>query len=631
MTTSELAVVDAEAEPQPITVVNNHTLYNGDVVADCAFTVMCQREQADGTHVMDVEIRRHDGMTYTASIDGVMLEDEKKLNAMGSSVARANFFFRAKNGSLAALKQYLHAQPGNEHVVIDVAQAGWNNRYCCWFGEMGMVDANGKWYPWTSTGVRAPCRDRATSSYRMKTFNLRRDPFGPDIPVIDRPGHIMGSVYELKPKGLFRTEAGTQPVAVSDSEPTIDEALDEALAKARTHIQQVIALWSENIGNFGGAIGIGYMTAASIRHHAESYERLFPHLYITGRTQFGKDTLARILALTTGMNINSVTSGGRGTTEKSVRNKLASVGNTPLWLNELRSDTSDYLKSLIRTSSDFQSNTITDIKQRNVVFQANRPMMLVGEVLIGNDAEHSRYVVLRINTRPTNKSVLRQLEASASRCSSHWSQFLCDHNRAAWQIALAAEKLRPEFMARGCDSRRARGWSLTAAGIAYWFSPDCHIAPAECIPEQIMEELFARAAEAMQYAVDDGVNAEFWSICQSVRASGDLSNSASSRWARSYVDPESRRVNVAIWTAHIIRSISKASPKEMPARGLILNELRADPGFLGTRNVRCGGEQRACYVYDKQTCNLPQWVLDSADEHYAKDDVVMSPAADEPY
>lgn len=639
MTTSNAMTVfdsDADAGSEPISIANGHTLFNGDVVADCTLTVLCQREQEDGTHVMDVEIRRHDGGIYVAPIDGTMLEDEKKLNAMGSAVARANFFFRSKTGSLAALKTYLHAQPGNDQVVIDLSRAGWNSRYCCWFGDLGLVDANGNWHAWTSSGVRAACRDIKTSSYRMKTFNLRKEPFGPDLPVIDRPAYTMGSAYELKPKGLFKTTDGL-PVAVSETETTEDEQMDAALARARTHMQQVMALWSANTGNFAGAIGIGYATAAAVRHHAETTERLFPHLYITGRTQFGKDTLARILALATGMNANSVTSGGKGTTEKSVRNRLESVGNLPLWLNELRADTSDYLKSLIRTSSDYQSNSITDPKKRNTFFTANRPMMLVGEVLIGNDAEHSRYVVLRLNKRPTDKTILRQLEASAQRCSSHWSQFLCDHNRASWQIVLAAEKLRPEFLARGCDSRRARGWSLVAAGIAYWYSPDCHIAPAECIPEEIMEELFARAAEAMQYAVDDGVNAEFWSIAQSVRASGDLPNTAAARWARAYVDSETRRIYVGIWTAHLMRAVAKAALKDCPARGLVLNELRADPGFLGTRNVRCGGEQRACYVYDLETCNLPQWVLDASKEFYSKDgdtvlpDMPATPSVEEPY
>lgn len=614
------------ADTPAIVMQNGHTLFNGEVVADCEIHVLCQREQADGNHLMEVEIRRHDGMNYVAAFDGRTLEDEKALNAIGSAVARANWFFRGKNGSLSALKHALHAQPGNDHIVVDVGQAGWNSNYCCWFGDGGMVDALGNYHPWTSAGVRASCRDAAKASYRMRTFMLRRDQFGADIPLLERPTLGLGGTYELKRGKLNRLASDGSKVEVVDTEPVPCPTTDEALGKARLHMQAVMSLWFKNLGHHAGAAALGYATAAAVRHHAELSERLFPHLYITGRTQFGKDTMARVLALTCGMNVNSVTSGGRGTTEKSIRNRLARVGNTPLWINELRSENSEYLLSLIRTSSDYQSNTITDTKQRDVMFTAHRPMMLVGEVIIGKDAEHSRYVVLRLNKPAADKHVLRQLENLAGLSGKHWSQFLCDHNRAAWQIMLAAEKLKDEFRARGCDSRRARGWSLVAAGIAYWYDENCHIDPLSCIPEEILQELYVRASDAMVFSSEEGTNAEFWSLCQSIRATGDLSNSGSARWVRVVVDRDNGRTFIGVWLPHLMRTVNKQAPKECPPKGLVMNELRADPGYIGMKNVRLGGEVRGCLAFDTAITQLPDWVITAAREVNATDDNVIEPS-----
>lgn len=620
MTTSDIIETTAALVEAPAMVMQGgYTLFNGDIVADCELHVVAQREQQDGTHLMEVEIRRHDGAQYLCLIDGKTLEDERALNAMGSSIARANWFFRAKTGSLGALKQALHAQPGNDHVVADIAQAGWNAQYSCWFGDVGMIDALGHYHAWSATGVRATCRDPLRASYRLRTFVLRRDQFGADIPIIDRPMATMNGTYELARGKLRRFNSDGTKVDVEPTQPVSCPMTDEALAKARLHMQAVMSLWSKNLGHHAGAIALGYMTAAACRHHAELSERLFPHLYVTGRTQYGKDTLARILAMTTGMNVNSVTSGGRGTTEKSIRNKLAAIGNTPLWLNELRADNSDQLLTLIRTSSDYQSNTITDPRQRVITFTANRPMMLVGEIVIGKDAEQSRYVVLRLNKPALDKGVLRQLDAMAGLAGKHWSQYLCDHNRAAWQIMLAAERLKDEFRARGCDSRRARGWSLAAAGIAYWYDADCHLDPLNSIPPEILQELYTRASDAMVFSSDDGVGSEWWSLLQSIRAGGELSNSGSARWVRIMPDPSTKEPLIAVWVPHLMRTASRMAPRDVPNKGLVGNELRADPGFVGNRNVRMGGEIRCCMVFDAQMTQMPAWVVACANEINTED------------
>lgn len=615
MTTSDIIETTAALVEAPAMVMEGgFTLYNGDVVADCELHVVAQREQADGTHLMEVEIRRHDGAQYMCLLDGKTLEDERALNAIGSSVARANWFFKQKTGSLGALKQTLHAQPGNDHVVADIQQAGWNHTYSCWFGDGGMIDAMGNYHSWTSSGVRASCRDATKASYRMKTFILRRDVFGADIPMLEKPLATIGGTYELARGKLKRMEPNGSKTEIQVTEPVPCPYTDEALAKARLHQQALMALWFKNLGHHAGAIALGYATAAAVRHHAEQSERLFPHLYITGRTQFGKDTLARILALAAGMSVNSVTSGGRGTTEKSIRNKLSAIGNVPLWLNELRSDNSEQLLTLIRTSSDYQSNTITDVKQRVITFTAHRPMMLVGEVVIGKDAEQSRYVMLRLNKPASDKHVLRQLETMAGASGRHWTQFLCDHNRAAWQIMLAAERLKDEFRARGCDSRRARGWSLAAAGVAYWYDENCHLDPVSSIPPEILQELYTRASDAMVYSSEEGVAAEFWSLMQSIRASGDLSNVLSARWTRKLNDVMTGEPIIAVWVPHLMRTANRIAPRETPNKGLVANELRADPGYIGQKVVRMGGETRLCTIFDASMTQLPAWVITCAEE-----------------
>ena len=619
------------ANQSGITAENGCLMFKGRMLADATITMVACHELADGTHTLEVAIKRadHNG-EHTCMITGEMLEDQKKINAMGTSVARCAFSFQTRDGSLSALKQYLQAQPGNNNIVVDVGLAGWNDRYGCWFGESGVIDSRGEFHAWRAGGI--VCDTRVVRPYRHvpKHFNIRKDRFGTDIPAIEQPNGTGRVAHELKNGQLFLTLAATMPVLVEPTAVAADPSIDEHMAKARSELQTLLALWHRNTGNYAGAIALGYMASCAVRHHLVSDERNFPHLYISGRWGHGKDTMAEITALATGIPPNNVISAGKSTTEKLIRNKLAMVGNMPLWVNELRAENTDTLLTQIRTSYDLQGNGITNIKQEQVLFPVHRPFMLVGEVQVGRDAEFSRYVSINLKKPPAEKGVLQSLRIQAGAFSKHWTTFLRDHNRAAWQIQLAVEKLKVVFADNGADSRRARGWAIAAAGLAYLFDADCHLDPRASIPQAIFAEILERAADSMAAASEDGVGTQFWTVMQSLKAMGELSNSGAARWAKTlHQSTDKGTEKVAIWTGHLFRLLLKHD--RGMTKGLIINELKADPGFHAISNAKIGGEDRSCFIFRLDRTRLPGWVIAAARQANTEgeaDDKQEEPAAD---
>lgn len=600
------------ADTSGITVENGCLCFKGRVVADAKIETVSCHEQGDGTHLMAIRITRADGGgMYTSMLAGDVLENQQKVNALGTMVARAAFSFSSRDGSLAALKLFLQSQPGNHNVIVDVNVAGWNERYNCFFGENGVIDAYGEFHPWRNGSVTAATRDGRKTSPGKHTFSMRKEKFGTDLPLVEPPKGRGQAAYFLA-GDVLKTNNGVEmprPMSLGDLAP--DHALDVDMVAARAHVMDTIALWKRNTGDYAGAGAIGYMASCNVRHFLTSSERNFPHLYITGRWSHGKDTLAEVLALATGMPTNNVISAGKSTTEKLIRNKLAMVGNMPLWVNELRNENADTLLTQIRTSYDLQGNGVTNIKQEQVLFPVHRPFLLVGEVQVGRDAEASRYVSISLQRPPADKAVLPSLKRAASAMASHWSTFMRDHNRGAWQIAQCVEKLKPIFLENGCDSRRARGWAIAAAGLAYLLDPDCHLDPRASIPPEMFSDVLHRAAESMIAAAEEGVGGQFWNLMQSLKAVGELSNSGSSRWAKSVHQTKDRGTEkIAIWTPHLFRLLAK-SDRGMN-KGLVINELKSDPGYDGMTNVRMANESRNCFMLRAASCRLPEWVLAAA-------------------
>jgi len=636
MTGTELVVKDAiiVSNSSGIYESNRCLWYRERMVADATITNTCVHELADGTHSIELLITRADGGgEYVVTITGSDLEDQKRINSLGTSVARCSFNFASKDGSLAALKAHLQAQPGNSNIVVDVALTGFHERYNCWFGDGGVIDARGCFYGWKAAGVSCATRTMGSKRYTKKLFSIKRDRFGTDMPALEMPTTFESPSHELKGDDLFFTSGAAMPRKVEPTDIAIDPAFDPAMEKLRDDVRSLLAIWKRNTGDNAGAICMGYMAACAVRHVLIQKERNFPHLYISGRWSYGKDTMADILAVATGMPSNNVISAGKTTTEKLMRNKLAQVGNMPLWVNELRAENADTLLTQIRTSYDIQGAGVTNIKQEQVLFQVNRPFLLVGEVQVGRDAEYSRYVSLVISRPPVDRTLLRAIKVEAARVGRGWTSVLQDHNRAGWQIAQCVEQLRPIFIEIGCDSRRARGWALAGAGLAYLLNPDCHLGAVATLemPDSnggtILDELKKRASDAMNTAEEEGMGSRFWEMAQSMRAVGELSNAGSGRWAK-YAW---RTDQIAIWTGHLVLLLAQRDKTMNDKRGLIYNELKSDPGYIGKRTIRCGGELRKCAIFDGKSSRIPGWVRALAKEAHAVDDAVVddTPAEEE--
>jgi hypothetical protein len=401
------------------------------------------------------------------------------------------------------------------------------------------------------------------------------------------------------------------PVDTAMTIPRAEDAKDARAAAqfdARGVIRSLLDLAHKNYGNHVVQVALGYMFAHAVSPYLFKHHHRFPHLYVTGPYQTGKDWLARIAWTVAGGKDGAATSAGGGSTPKGIRNRLAASSLLPLHVNELRGlKDEEYLAKFIRAGYDRQGSTITNTDQQDVSWPVNRSFMLVGERVVGGGAELSRYVTLE--TREVKRPELGdKVMALAKQARAAWTTLLCDWHLAAPRIDAMIAQARVMLAGCGLDDRRAFGWSCVIAAAA-WIREPTEENPAQTLGEEFMDECIKRALASSSAADEASITGGFWDSAALLVQQTRVSGTGNMRFIR-VTGPAELSLDVARVSGYL-KDMARTSEESI---SLVKNELRRVNAFLGTgrRLVQLGAAPRTCFVFNVRDRSVGQAVPDWA-------------------
>lgn len=530
-----------------------------------------------GTYAMSVCVRRRDGHRTTVIphlvLDAQILESAKDINVWFGKNCAMHAAFKPKNTvAVEQFKAWLYQQPKAGDRVRDVSILGYHDDLDCWFGQHGFVDHS--------------------------SVALWQEPYSN---VYGKGGLHLVRRSRKASRGAPILEVGPAPA--------------NPRAEWSKATMRLLGLWRENLGVHMGALAFGWYHAAIWRHVFTQKERNFPHLYLTGRFQSGKDTMAAILNTAFGVPANAVTNAGKTTTDKWVRNQLGEVGNWPLWLNELRNtDEFLHLCTQIRTSFDLQGSAVLQRSREDgeIEFPNRRSMLLVGEDVLGGDSERSRYLLLTVRP-PAKRGIIGQVEQAASQVAMLLPWMLAQKTVGEEMLACYDHWL-PLFMETGCDQRRARAFSLAMCGLAHTFSLEPHkdTSPLEQAPEELVTYARRVALQNMEAALANSAMEKFTIMLEISRAMGDLNDADDNpiQFSRRVIKPD-QTVEIWLW-AHGLHDALGRRGNKVPHAGVLYNEIEALPGYKEKKRVPWGDMgARTCHIFE-DNINLPSWIRDTS-------------------
>ena len=538
------------------------------VLIDCAINVICIYEQA-GVHNMAVEITRN-GHKFRARLDAATMEDKKKWNAWASCIAMADWdlstFDRRK------LKTYLLHQTGAERVIHLVDTAGI-------LSDHGIILCAG--HSIDSTGGFIKPDDRGIFRLRCKD-NVVRD--------FELPENATASVPRI-----------------DDVSPSDDEA--------RRSLRGFMGSLQTYLAHHGGSVALGWVAANAVRDELMAHRDAFPHLYLCGRHQAGKNVLGRVLYHVAGMGhvgcIDATSS------KVAIRNRLAELAGFPLWVNELDgTESSMRMLGQIRAAFDGQAQEVgVRDKTANRMFQVKRGFILSGQHIIGSDAEMSRYCIIRLDARRRNDAALAEVHAEQKNAAAAFARLLGNRVRMANMIVTFAQQFYEVLstLPTHIDNRQAWCWSCCLAGLRYLWSaegPDTNA--LEALPEGAMEDVLARALDAQLTRRSEGAIGQFWSIVESLDAQGRLNNSGSQKWVAPHTS--NGKTYTALWVAHLYQVVISMAPRAgfqqiCPRVDSLMTEFQEEAGFVAAgKQVKLENAPRQCAIFEQDSKCIPEWV-----------------------
>lgn len=400
-----------------------------------------------------------------------------------------------------------------------------------------------------------------------------------------------------------------------DTAMTVPRAEDTKNARtaaqfdARGVIRSMLDLAHKNYGNQVVRVALGYMFAHAVSPYLFKHHHRFPHLYITGPYQTGKDWLARIAWTVAGGKEGAATSAGGGSTPKGIRNRLAASSLLPLHVNELRGlKDEEYLAKFVRAGYDRQGSTITNVDQQDVSWPVNRSFMLVGERVVGGGAELSRYVTVE-TSEVARPDLGDKVMALAKQARSAWTTLLCDWHLSAPRIDAMIAQARVMLAGCGLDDRRAFGWACVIAAAA-WIEEPTEESPAQTLGEAFMNECIKRALASSSAADESSITGGFWDSMALLVQQSRVSGSGNMRFIR-MTSPAELALDVARISGYL-KDMARTSDESI---ALVKNELRRVSAYLGTgrSHVQMGGAPRNCYLFNARdgsiTKAIPDWAL----------------------
>lgn len=392
---------------------------------------------------------------------------------------------------------------------------------------------------------------------------------------------------ELRPDQnniFWLDKRGIKPVPINIEKGSHSEGIP------RMHLgvvdaQEILKRLGETIGHNEASVVMGWVAACAYMEEIFQTYRSFPFLFVTGRWQSGKSTIAEWVT-----NFFGIEEAGKSisqTTSVAIQRSLAYYSSLPVYLDEYR-NTKDvaYKNGFLRNVYNRQGagKGVKDSSYGLRDARVRGTLIIAGEETPKDGAVLSRCIIVFVAKAKRTKNHFSWFMTNRSRFSGHFLRLLKEKERMSVQFFDAITEWKEYFTSQGIDDRTALNYCAVVAGhsvvfgkkdvdFATWLTTETKTIQSEGQEEQavsiFMDDLLALKTRRM---VDDN----YWLV-------------------------DGNRIYVyfhglhQVWSEQFRKSRGEESFKEASIRAY----LKEEPGFLDV-NVpyRIKGQVKKCIVFD---------------------------------
>lgn len=545
-------------------------------LTDCTVETLSAIVAEDGRRSWTVKLKRNGEAANTATVDAPTMESPAELNAWAASVG--GYDWNLTKNDKHHVKSWILGHAGAKNVVIAGKRTGTLDQYGVIIGHDLCMDATGALAERREDGtVELFCND---DQFRVFTIV---NPHNHDFPFL-KPGC-------------------------------------DSMVAAQLHLRSFCREWKLNMGSYAGTIALGWYTA-SILAHDELMKRggEFPHLLTWGKKNGGKTTMIRDVHEIVGMR-EWAEPQAPVLTYAGMRNRLGTTGGWPLYVDEVRDEANQkHIADMMRVSYNGSCGSHTDKAGKIYSYTKHRGLSLLGEQLIGGDAERTRCVQLLITKKTYNLQRRSGVIAMLPNAREAWMGLLTSRQDIRTFIYDMADRYRQKFMARGVDSRQAWCWGVAAAGVSIAIGDAGE--DRDDMFDDIIKEMETRSGAATQELEDEDRGIYMWDAIKELVDEKKLRNEQDDTWIRKIQPRECTgktygyAVNVALLyrKAHseikyrsLIGKKSAIYAALKDDKYLIAWDRITDRSSLGEHGVM------RTAVFFSETTSIPEWAKRLAD------------------
>jgi len=339
-----------------------------------------------------------------------------------------------------------------------------------------------------------------------------------------------GDVFEPDTDGIYWVdESGYQPMAIDLSEtkeeicssvPSLEWRVSaEVSEKARKGIVEKL---KQNLGGFEAYLALGFVAGCAYLDEIFR-EYKFPILFIFGRRQCGKNTLANTLMSHWGLgewssdNVVSIT-------KAALSRKLAYYSNIPVWVDEYRSGDPKCQEkdSLLRSAYDRVGGSKGTLGPGVLSPKVRAPLIVTGEGFPSDSALTSRCAMIQLSEIRRKDDLYSDIRDYMPNLSAVFLSFLRSKTPGkAKKLLEQIEKSKKWLEGKGMDPRLSSVYATLSTSFLQTYYPEIDRGEAELFRDWILKEAHVMKAEKEEKLLTH----EFLYDMEVLRARGILNGS----------------------------------------------------------------------------------------------------------
>ena len=313
-----------------------------------------------------------------------------------------------------------------------------------------------------------------------------------------------GDVFEPDTDGIYWVdESGYQPMAIDLSEtkeeicssvPSLEWRVSaEVSEKARKGIVEKL---KQNLGGFEAYLALGFVAGCAYLDEIFR-EYKFPILFIFGRRQCGKNTLANTLMSHWGLgewssdNVVSIT-------KAALSRKLAYYSNIPVWVDEYRSGDPKCQEkdSLLRSAYDRVGGSKGTLGPGVLSPKVRAPLVVTGEGFPSDSALTSRCAMIQLSETRRKDDLYNDIKVHMPNLSAVFLSFLRNKTPGkAKKLLEQIEKFKKWLESEGMDPRLSSVYATLGTSFLQVYHPEIDKGEAALFMDWICKEAHTMKVE----------------------------------------------------------------------------------------------------------------------------------------